>query len=116
MKIRDLIDLTGVTERQLRFLIAEGFVPPPRGGRATADYGDDHVQAVRRYTKLRDHGFPPSAIRLMMEANEGIPFPVAPGVTLTIDAELLGSGAAPQPLVRAVRDLLTTLLKEKRDA
>lgn len=78
---RELIDLTGTTERQLRFLIAEGFVPPPRSGRALASYGDNHVQAVRRYTKLRDHGFPPAAIKLMMDAREGIAEGVVPHLT-----------------------------------
>ena len=49
MKIGELASLSGVTERQIRFLIAEGFVPAPRGGRANADYGDDHLTAIRRY-------------------------------------------------------------------
>jgi hypothetical protein len=31
--------LTGIAERQVRCLIAEGFIAPPRGGRANADCG-----------------------------------------------------------------------------
>jgi MerR HTH family regulatory protein len=59
MKLRELSKITGVAERQVRYLISEDFVPPPRDGRANADYGDDHVEAISRYTRLRDLGFPP---------------------------------------------------------
>ncbi len=113
MNIRDLIQLTAVPERQVRYLIAEGFVPAPRGGRANADYGDDHVAAIRRYTRLRDLGFPPAAIKLLLQAKEGAPFVVAPGVTLVIDPNLIGSGAESGPLVERIQDLLADLLKEQ---
>ena len=113
MNIRDLIRLTAIPERQIRYLIAEGFVPAPRGGRATADYGDDHVAAIRRYVRLRDLGFPPAAIKLLLQAKEGAPFVVAPGVTLVVDPNLVGSGAEPGPLVERIRDLLADLLKEQ---
>jgi len=112
MHIRELTALTGVAERQVRYLIAEGFVPPPRGGRATADYGDDHVEAIRRYTRLRDLGFPPAAIKLLLQAEAGAPFPVAPGITLVVAPDLLASGQPVDPLVERIRALLTDLLKE----
>ena len=114
MKIRDLVDATGTTERQVRFLIAERFVPPPRGGRANADYGEDHVEAIRRYSRLRELGFPPAAIRLMLEAKEGVPFPAAPGVSLILDPSLLASGADPQPIAEAIHRLLSDVMKDNR--
>jgi hypothetical protein len=52
MNMRELTRRARVTERQVRYLIAEGFIPAPRGGRANADYGDDHVAAIRRYARL----------------------------------------------------------------
>ena len=113
MKIRELIDLTGVAERQVRYLIAEGFVPAPHGGRSNADYGDEHVEAIRRYMRLRDLGFPPAAIRLLLEAREGAPFPVAPGITLVVDPNLLGSGAEAQPLAERITALLSELLRDR---
>ena len=112
MNIRDLIRLTAIPERQVRYLIAEGFVPAPRGGRATADYGDDHVAAIRRYVRLRDLGFPPAAIKVLLQAKEGVPLVVAPGVTLVVDPNLIGSGAESGPLVERIKDLLADLLKE----
>lgn len=116
MRIRDLTDLTGTAERQVRYLIAEGFVPPPRGGRSNADYGDDHVAAIRRYMRLRDLGFPPAAIKLLLQAQEGAPFPIAPGITLVVAPDLLATGAPVEPLVEHIRRILTELLKEQPHA
>ena len=116
MHIKELTARTGIAERQVRYMIAEGFVPPPRGGRANADYGEDHVEAVRRYLRLRDLGFPPAAIKLLLEAREGAPFPVAPGVTLVVDPGLLASGADVEPLVAEIRRLLTDIMEEPAHA
>src|SRR5262245_47383359 len=113
MNIRQLTALTRTPERQIRYLIAEGFMPPPRGGRSNAEYGDDHVTAIRRYTRLRELGFPPAAIKLLLGGREGVPFPVAPGITLVIDPDLLGSGADAGPLIDRIRTLLNDqLLKD----
>ena len=116
MHIRELTARTGITERHVRFLIAEGFMPPPRGGRSNADYGEDHVAAIRRYGQLRDLGFPPAAIKLLLDAREGAPFPVAPGITLVVDPALLGSGEPVDPLVERLRTLLSDLCMEPHDA
>jgi MerR family transcriptional regulator, copper efflux regulator len=106
MNIHKLTALTRTPERQIRYLIAEGFMPPPRGGRSNAEYANDHVTAIRRYTRLRELGFPPAAIKLLLEGRQGVPFPVAPGITLVIDPDLLGSGADTGPLVDRIRTLL----------
>jgi DNA-binding transcriptional MerR regulator len=112
MNIHQLIEETGIAERQVRYLIAEGFIPPPTGGRANADYGEDHVVAIRRYTRLRELGFPPAAIKLLLQAREGAPFAVAPGITLVIAPELLASATPVRPLVARIQKILTDLLKE----
>jgi DNA-binding transcriptional MerR regulator len=112
MNIRDLISCTGIAERQVRYLIAEGFMPAPRGGRANAEYGDDHVTAIERYRRLRDLGFPPAAIKLLLQSTEGVPFQVAPGVTLVVAPDKLGSGEPVRPLMERLKTLLTDLLKE----
>ncbi len=115
MNIHELTGRAGVPERQVRYLIAEGFIPPPRGGRARAEYGEDHLAGIGRYTRLRALGFPPAAIKLLLQAREGAPFAVAPGITLVVDPGLIGSGAEIGPLADRVIQLLTDLLKDKRD-
>jgi len=112
MNIRELAALTGTPERQVRYLIAEGFMPAPRGGRSNAEYGDDHVAAIRRYSRLHELGFPPAAIKLLLESRQGIPFPVAPGITLVIDPDLLGSGAPTRPLIDRIKTLLDDKLRK----
>src|SRR5262245_56852789 len=114
MNIRKLTAITGTPERQIRYLIAEGFMPPPRGGRSNAEYGDDHVKAIHRYARLRELGFPPAAIKLLLGGREGVPFPVAPGITLVIDPDLFGSGADTGPLIYRIKMLLDDQLKKDR--
>jgi MerR family transcriptional regulator, copper efflux regulator len=88
MKIRELTSQTGITARQVRFLIAEGFVPPPSGATANADYGDQHVAAIRRYQYLHGLGYPPAAIKLLFQSPGVIPIKVAPGITLNVEPAL----------------------------
>lgn len=110
MRLTELIGRTGTPERQIRYLISEGFVPPPRGGRANADYGEDHVEAITRFSRLKELGFPPAAIRLLLNARAGAPFPVAEGITLVIDLAQLGSGMDVEPLVEKTRAILSDLV------
>jgi DNA-binding transcriptional MerR regulator len=116
MNIRELVAETGIAERQVRYLIAEGFVPAPMGGRANADYGEEHLTAIKRYTRLRELGFPPAAIKLLLQTREGAPFTVAPGITLVVAPELLASATPVRPLVARIEKILTDLLKEAPNA
>ena len=116
MNMRELSRLTGQPERQIRYMIAEGFVPSPRGGRAHADYGDDHVAAVRRYSALRRQGLAPNAIRVLLAGGLAIPFPVVSGVTLTVDPRLLGGPMDIGALADRVRQVLNDVFKETSDA
>lgn len=115
MNLRALTKAAGVSERQVRYMIAEGFMPAPRGGRAAADYGEDHLEAIRRYQALRRLGFPPAAIRILLEAREGVPFPVAPGVTLVIDPSLIGAEQPIDPMVDKIRATLIAAMEGNPD-
>ncbi len=116
MHIRELARLTGTPERQIRYMIAEGFVPPPNGGRAHADYGDDHVTAIRRYTLLRQHGFPPQAIKVLPASGRSVPFPVAPGIVLHVDPQRIGGSLDVEALAHRIHDVLSGVFKEFPDA
>lgn len=112
MHIRELTSATGATERQIRYLITEGFMPPPRGGRANADYGNDHLEAINRYNRLRDLGFPPAAIKLLLETEAGVPFCITPGITVTIAPKLLSvADAEVETIVAQVESGLRQILK-----
>jgi len=116
MNIRELAKLTGTPERQIRYMIAEGFVPPPSGGRAYADYGDEHVEAIQRYQALKARGFSPQAIRALLAGGLTVPFPVAPGITLHVDPQLLGVFVDTDALVDRIRQAVGELMKEPFDA
>ena len=112
MKLSELSLLTGEPERQIRYMIAEGFVPPPTGGRATADYGDDHVAAIRRYSVLRSQGFPPQAIKVLLAGGVSAPFAVAPGIALHVDPDLIGQPMDAEALVGRIRRVLSDVFME----
>lgn len=120
MNLVELTDLTGETPRQVRFLISEGFVPSPTGGRARASYGDAHVAAIRRYQALRAAGFKPAAIRLLTEGGGPVLIPLAPGLTLHLDPTTVPAGLDPHAVASQVEALLTAHLaatpKENSDA
>ena len=115
MRLKDLIKQTGLAERQVRYLITEGFIPPPKGGRATADYGHSHVSGIKRYLALKDLGFPPAAIRLLLDAKPGVPLVLAPGITLIVSPDLIGSSqdlmALQELTSNAFSNLFTSLEK-----
>ena len=113
MNIRELTSRTGIVERQIRYLIAEGFMPPPHGGRSNADYDEDHVVAIQRYTRLKELGFPPAAIKLLLQGGHGAPFTVAPGITLVVNPDLLGQVADVTPIINRATALLKDLLEEQ---
>ena len=113
MNIHDLTALTGETARQVRYLIAEGLMPPPDGGRANADYGEAHVAAIRAYQRLRALGFRPAAIRLLREGRGGpLTIPLAPGLALSLDPALLAGAAGPPPDVQALAARIAELLAD----
>lgn len=116
MNIGELAERLGVTVRQIRFLISEGFVPPPEGGRARARYGEDHVVAISRYMTLRQAGMPPAAIRILLESDKAAALPVMPGVSLHVDPDLIGGELDIKTALSRIEVLLESLAKEPRYA
>ena len=108
MTLRELTEVVGVAPRQIRYMIAEGFVPPPDGGRANASYGEKHVEAIQRYMRLRERGFTPASIRVLLETG----IRVAPGITLVVEPELIESGELVEPLSRRIESLLGEILNK----
>lgn len=98
-----------VTARFVRFLIAEGVIPAPRGGRANAEYGEDHLQGIRRYLMLRDLGLSASRTKEIVAgaAAGGIPVPIAPGITVLVDqAKMEETQPDAQQIAKKIADVV----------
>jgi len=111
VKLADLAEQTGQPERLVRFLIAEGVVPPPVGERKAARYDERHLRAVWRYLALKNAGLALKAIKAVMSGEgEMIPIPVTEGVELRLHPSLLASGADPEPIVEMIARVLNERL------
>jgi MerR family transcriptional regulator, copper efflux regulator len=90
VNIRELAKKTGAVDRQIRYMISEGFVPSPRGPRSQPEYGEDHVDAIRAYLALRAVGLPPSVIRIIATREDAVVIPLAEGISLSVSKRRLG--------------------------
>lgn len=98
------------TPRHVRFLISSKVCPKPGGGRKFAEYGEEHLKALREYRRLREMDFSLPAIRQLRKAKSGFPRPIVEGISLVIAPERLASGEPVEPLVEKVREVLTEAL------
>ena len=114
MKFPELIARVGVAPRQVRYMISEGFVPSPTGGRAHARYSEVHIQAINRYVRLKELGFTPATIKALQRTDKGVPYPVAEGITLVISPDLIASGIETEPLVKLIGKRLEAIVNKQR--
>lgn len=86
MTLAELAQKAGVPPRQIRFLIAEGILPPAsKTGRAADAYGEKHLAKARRYTTLHGLGMKPAAVKVLMAFDDALPIHQARGVELRVD-------------------------------
>ena len=89
MKFDELQRRTGQEARFLRYLIGQGIVPPPVGGRKMASYGEEHVAAVESYVALRQADVPRSVIQSLQDTSRPlggkVSMTVAPGVAILLN-------------------------------
>lgn len=63
LKIRDLVQHTGVSKETVHFYIREGLLPKPlKRGRNIAEYDDSYVERIRFIKELQDRHFLPLAV------------------------------------------------------
>ena len=81
------------------------------GSRSQPEYGDDHVEAIKRYQRLRAADLTPKMIKLLMfpVANEGLSLTIAQGVTLCVEPSLVSSDLNPRLVGERVADILADL-------
>ena len=61
--IDDLVALTGVSRRNIRYYVQEGLLPPPAGRGRGGFYYDSHLERLRRIRALQDQGLRLATIR-----------------------------------------------------
>lgn len=108
MTLAELAERAGVAPRQIRFLIAEGILPPAaKTGRAADAYGEEHLAKARRYTTLHGLGMKPAAVKVLMAFDDAIPIHQAGGVEVRVDPSVdpsaLDVDAALAEIERALR-------------
>lgn len=113
MTLSEMAAALDVPPRQIRFMIAEGFVPPASTtGRGADAYGDLHLAKARRYMTMHGMGMKPSAIRVLMAFDDALPIFQGPGVELRVDPALdparLDVAETVRQLEKALRAYATT--------
>lgn len=102
--MHELEEATGLPPRLIRFLVAEGVVPPPQGGRRHAEYGDAHLRAIRIYQAAKREGVGSlDVIRERVGKGGGADIrAVAPGIEVRIEE---GAVAEVEKFINGVRKL-----------
>src|SRR5688500_15464323 len=65
--VADLAEAAGVSTRTVRYYIAEGLLPPPRGAGPRSAYGSGHLDRLRLIDRLKDAYLPLREIRRRLD-------------------------------------------------
>lgn len=109
MTLTELAERLSVPARQIRFLIAEGILPPAeKTGRAADAYTETHLTKGQRYFALYRMGMKPGSIRVLMAFEDAIPILQEGGVELRVDPKLAPSDINIEAALNAVEAALKT--------
>src|SRR5690242_13714565 len=64
--LAELAELTGISERTIRYYIQFGLLPSPKGAGPKVRYGRGHLGRLRLIRMLQDRHLPLSAIRKVL--------------------------------------------------
>ncbi|WP_165354749.1 helix-turn-helix domain-containing protein [Tropicimonas sp. IMCC6043] len=85
MTLSELAETLDVPPRQIRFLVAEGILPPAnKTGRAADAYDNEHLSRARRYLGLHRLGMKPGSIKVLMAFDDAVPVLQEGGVELRV--------------------------------
>jgi DNA-binding transcriptional MerR regulator len=119
--IKELAQRAAMPIRNVRYLISEKFVDPPRtdeGGKAHADYGEEHLAQLRMYQHLRDAGMSQRQIRAHIEGRsvreviagiDDVVRRLAPGLELKVTASLIPEDVDVDEVLARVGSILETV-------
>ena len=121
--IDDLVEISGITRRTIRFYIAEGLLKSPAGRGRGGFYNDSHLKRLNDIRTLQEKGFALSSIKQIRDAQnppqaEVIERDVWVRLPLSEGMELHVSRSAEDRNRKAVMEIIKfakTLLREKGD-
>ncbi|GGW47182.1 hypothetical protein GCM10011452_38420 [Gemmobacter lanyuensis] len=109
MTLTELADHLGVPPRQIRFMIAEGILPPAaRTGRSADAYDETHISKGQRYLALHRMGMKPGSIKVLMSFDDALPIMQAHGVELRVGPQVSPDDLQIEEILTAVEAALKT--------
>ncbi len=105
MNREELEAATGVSARNIRYLITEGILPPPEGPPRAAQYSDEHVRILSVYMEAKAEGVSSLDVirrRISGEGSRSATI-VVPGIELVVDRDLIPAGTDIEDIMAALR-------------
>lgn len=112
MNREELEAATGVSARNIRYLITEGILPPPDGPARAAQYSDEHVRILRVYTAAKAEGISSLDVIRRRIAGEGSRSTtgIVPGIELVVDRDAIPAGTTVEDIMAVLRKVVETEL------
>jgi DNA-binding transcriptional MerR regulator len=70
VKIGELAERTGVAPRLVRYYEQQGLLTAPRSANGYRDYGEEHVERVRRVAGLVQSGLPTRLVKVLLDMED----------------------------------------------
>lgn len=103
---------TGVSARNIRYLITEGILPPPEGPARAAQYSEEHLRILRIYTEAKAEGISSLDVirRRIGGGDSRSTVLVVPGIELTIEPGVVPEEATLEDIMAALRNAVEAKL------
>ncbi len=107
MTLSELAERLDIPPRQIRFMIAEGILPPAsRTGRSADGYDEAHVEKALRYLALHRLGMKPGSIKVLMAFDDAVPILQTNGVELRVEPSVSPADLDVDAILAAARTAL----------
>ena len=114
MTLAELADRLGIQPRQIRFMIAEGILPPAaKTGRSADAYEEAHVVKGQRYLALYRMGMKPGSLKVLLAFDGAVPILQEGGIELRIDPQVAPQELDVEAILGAVEQALRTYKNEE---
>lgn len=112
MNREELEAVTGVSARNIRYLITEGILPRPEGVGRGSSYTDEHLRILRIYADAKSEGIGSlDVIRRRIAGEEARTVTViVPGIELVVDKDVLAGSQTVDGIMAALRAVVEAKL------